>query len=110
MHNKLFRRLITKVLIVIFWIIIFLVVLYMPKIFDYYLKKSINVATWTDMLDEDMIKKFEEETGIHVNISYFDNNDELFVKMRATKGEGYDLIIPSDYTVELLKHDGFLKN
>lgn len=89
---------------------IFLGVLYIPKFFySLNVKKSINVATWTDMLDEVMIKKFEEETGIHVNISYFDNNDELLIKMRATQGAGYDLIIPSDHTVELLKHDGLLK-
>ena len=53
------------------------------------------------MLDEVMIKKFEEETGIHVNISYFDNNDELLIKMRATQDAGYDLIIPSDHTNEM---------
>ncbi len=110
MDDSFFIRFSTKFLILIFWVAIFFGVLYLPILF-YSLssKESINVATWTDMLDEVMIKKFEDETGIHVNISYFDNNDELLVKIRATKGEGYDLIIPSDHTVELLKEDGLLK-
>lgn len=110
MHNSFFYRFGGKFQIVIFWIVVFFGTLYIPKLF-YSLssQESINVATWTDMLDEIMIKKFEEKTGIRVNVSYFDNNDELLVKIRATKGEGYDLIIPSDHTVELLKEAGLLK-
>lgn len=110
MQSSFFPKFFTKIFIIIFWASLFLGTLYIPKIFNSLSSKdSINVATWTDMLDEVMIKKFEEETGIHINLSYFDNNDELLVKIRATKGEGYDLIIPSDHTVELLKKDGLLK-
>lgn len=110
MHNNALLNGITKLLIIIFWIGIFFGFLYVPMVFQFWKNdKSLNVATWTDMLDEDMIKRFEKETGIVINLSYFDNNDELLVKIRETKGQGYDLIIPSDHTVQLLAHDGLLQ-
>lgn len=96
---------------IIFWAMLFFGCLYIPKLLYIWSadSKTLNIATWTDMLDEAMLKKFEQETGIRVNISYFDNNDELLVKMRATQGQGYDLIIPSDHTVQLLIQDNLLK-
>jgi spermidine/putrescine transport system substrate-binding protein len=111
MNDSMVSRFSVQLMIVIFWGLLFFGCLYVPKFLYSFSadSKSINVATWTDMLDEDMIKKFEQQTGIKVNISYFDNNDELLVKMRATKGQGYDLIIPSDHTVELLVQDNLLK-
>lgn len=111
MNNSLHSRFNVQLMMILFWGFLFFGVLYLPKLLYAWSvdSKTINVATWTDMLDEDMIKKFEHETGIKVNVSYFDNNDELLVKMRATRGQGYDLIIPSDHTVELLIKDNLLK-
>ncbi len=99
-----------KCLIIIFWLTVFFAFLYMPYFFHFTrTDRSINVATWTDMIDEEMLQKFQERTGIVVNMSYFDNNDELLVKMRATQGEGYDLIIPSDYAVQQLIQEDLLQ-
>ncbi len=99
-----------KGLIILFWLTIIFGFLYLPYVF-YFTRSSrtINVATWTDMIDEEMLQKFQAQTGIAVNMSYFDNNDELLVKMRATQGEGYDLIIPSDYAVQQLIEEDLLQ-
>ena len=56
-----------------------------------------------------MIAKFEKETGIKVQLTYFTSNEELMTKIKATGGEGYDLIVPSDYAVDLMVRDGLLK-
>lgn len=110
MHTNFLKIVLVKIGIIFFWIALFLGILYIPKLFEHiHSRNEINVATWTDMLDEAMIKKFEKETGIKVNLSYFDNNDELLIKIRATKGKGYDLIIPSDYTVQTLIEENLLK-
>lgn len=92
---------------VIFWAIFFMAILYLPAIIlRHPPQRSINIATWTEMLDEEFIQNFERTTGISVHISYFDNNDELLVKLYATGGKGYDLVIPSDYAVqELIAHN-----
>lgn len=99
-----------RVAILLFWLVIFFGSLYLPLIFNRYsTDRSINVATWSDMISEEALQQFKEKTGITVNMSYFDDNDELLVKMRATKGHGYDLIIPSDYTVQQLIEEDLLQ-
>jgi len=71
--------------------------------------KSINVLVWGQILDKEFLSDFEQETGIKVNLSYLENNQELFVKLQATPLHDYDLIMPSDWAVELLIKDGLIK-
>ncbi len=71
--------------------------------------KSINIFTWGDILEPSIIAAFERETGIKVHLNYYTSNEELLVKMKATGGKGYDLIIPSDYGVQLLIEEDLLK-
>ena len=72
-------------------------------------RKSINVCAWSGMFDLQWIARFEKETGIHVNISYYESNEELLVKLQTTKEHGYDLIMPSDYAVRILIRNQMLK-
>ena len=72
-------------------------------------EKSINIFSWPMLLDVAYLEQFEQETGIKINVSYFETNEELFSKLRATKGIGYDLIIPSDYVVQLIIDEGLLQ-
>ncbi len=74
-----------------------------------YEPNSINVFAWGDILDPAVIADFEKETGIKVNLNYYSSNEELIVKLKATRGEGYDLIIPSDYAVKILIKEDLLK-
>lgn len=71
--------------------------------------KSINVLVWGQILDKEFLSDFEKETGIHVNMSYFENNEELFVKLQSTDLHDYDVIMPSDWAVEQLMQDGLIK-
>ena len=71
--------------------------------------KSINVLVWGQVLDKEFLSEFEQETGIHVNMNYFENNQELFVKLQATDIHDYDLIMPSDWAVELLIQHNLIK-
>jgi spermidine/putrescine transport system substrate-binding protein len=64
---------------------------------------------WGDTFDESYIRKFEQETGVNVTISYYASNEELLAKLRSTKGYGYDIVVPSDYTVAKLKDEGLIK-
>jgi spermidine/putrescine transport system substrate-binding protein len=71
--------------------------------------KSISIYSWTDLIDPALVAQFEKETGIKVYMSYFENNKELLVKLQATRGRGYDLIIPSDYIVQELVKEKLIK-
>lgn len=70
---------------------------------------AINVFTWADYIPQELADDFEKETGIHINFHYYASNEELLVKMRSTKGEGYDLLIPSDYAVKILIDENLLQ-
>jgi spermidine/putrescine transport system substrate-binding protein len=93
--------------VVIFWLICFILFLVVPSVINLTQNdKTINVFTWTATLDPKIAADFEKETGIHVNFVYFENNEELFVKLLTTKGKGYDLIMSSDYTIQnFIKYD-----
>lgn len=101
------QRLLIRFAVVIFWVIAILGILYWPRHFTD--KKNLNVFCWGDMLDPSVIARFEKETGIKVNLSYYASNEEMIVKLKATGGEGYDLIIPSDYSVQILRENDLLK-
>lgn len=69
---------------------------------------ELNLYTWSDYFPEELIKKFTKDTGIKLNVDYFDSNESLEAKLRANNGSGYDVVVPSDYMVEILKNDGLL--
>lgn len=96
--------------IVLFWVGVISLFLYAPSFLNFGpAERSITILTWTDMIDLDFLEDFEKETGIKVYLNYFESNEELYVKLQATKGEGYDLITPSDYVMRFLIQDGLLK-
>ena len=67
-------------------------------------KKSsevLNVYNVGDYIDEDLINKFEEETGIEVVYETYDTNESMYQKLKSGSTK-YDLIFPSDYMVEKL--------
>jgi spermidine/putrescine transport system substrate-binding protein len=104
-------KLLVRLIIVFFWVAIIFTGLYWPKWKPFhYEQREINIFSWGDILDPSVIADFEKKTGIKVHLNYYSSNEELLVKMKATKGEGYDLIIPSDYAVQLLAKENLLQN
>lgn len=69
----------------------------------------LRVCAWGDIFDQQFINQFEEETGIKILLSSYSSNEELLLKLKATKGSGVDVIVPSDYTVPLLIHENLLQ-
>lgn len=103
-------RMLIRFSMVCFWLGIFLLFLLFPQFVQrFYKQKSITVLTWPTLIDAQKLGEFEKQTGIKVYLRYFENNEELFAKMKETKGYGYDLIMPSDYTVQLMINEGLLK-
>ena len=68
-------------------------------------QRTLTVFNWFDYIDEDVIKMFEQETGIKVTYTNFTTNEEMFVKLEKSAGS-YDVIFPSDYIIErMIKED-----
>ena len=59
----------------------------------------VNVYNWSDYIDPEVIKAFEQETGIKVRYDVFDSNEVLETKL-LTGNSGYDVVVPSAYFLE----------
>ncbi|MCI1636060.1 extracellular solute-binding protein [Bifidobacterium sp.] len=70
---------------------------------------ELHIYTWSDYYPDDLLKSFEEDTGIKTTIDYYESNEVLMSKLQATSGSGYDVVVPSDYAVELLADEGLLQ-
>lgn len=74
-------------------------------------KKSsevLNIYNVGDYIDETLIKKFEEETGIKVVYETYDTNEAMYQKVKSGSSN-YDLIFPSDYMVEKMIDENMLQ-
>ncbi len=99
-----------RVSVVALWLAVLFTFLYIPQAFRWINPtRSINVFMWSGVVAPEMFKRFEEQTGIRVNVSYYEGNEELLVKLLATKGKGYDLIVPSEYNIKFLVEHHLLK-
>ncbi len=67
----------------------------------------LRMLTWEGYAPDELVKKFTDETGIDVEISYIGDNNELIAKMAATHGVGYDLVSPTlSYVATAQKDQG----
>lgn len=71
--------------------------------------KVVNVYAWSGEIPDDLVREFESETNIKVNISTYDNNEVMYAKLRASKNAGYDVIQPSSYFVDRMSHQNMLE-
>ena len=56
--------------------------------------EEVRVYNWSDYIDEELLSKFEEETGYDLVYDVFDSNEVLETKLLAG-GSGYDVVVPS---------------
>ena len=48
----------------------------------------------------------KKRTGIRINYSNFDYDEDMLAKLEETKGGDYDLVIADDYIIELAIQEG----
>jgi spermidine/putrescine transport system substrate-binding protein len=71
------------------------------------LSAELNFFNWSDYIDEEILTQFEEECGVKVIQDLYSSNEDMIAKIQAGNS-GYDLIVPSDYAVEILAAAGLL--
>ena len=71
-------------------------------------KREVNVCSWGEYIETDLIGQFEEETGIKVNYSSTESNETLYSLLK-TGGSSYDVIVPSDYMISRLIEEDMLE-
>ncbi len=68
----------------------------------------VNVCSWGEYIDEDLIDQFEEATGIRVNYQTAESNEALYSLLKSG-GADYDVIVPSDYMIGRLIAEDMLE-
>ncbi len=68
---------------------------------------EIVIYNWSEYLDPEIYAQFEAETGISIVEDNFSNNEEMLAKLQGG-ATGYALIVPSDYTVNIMRQEGML--
>lgn len=75
---------------------------------------TLNVYNWGEYISNgtdgslDVVRAFEELTGIRVNYTTYDTNESLYAKLKSGGGS-YDVIIPSDYMIGKMAAEGMLE-
>lgn len=72
-------------------------------------EKVVNLFTWATYVDDQTLANFEAETGIKVNYSYFNSNEEMMAKLQQNGGSEYDVILASDYALATLREQNLLQ-
>lgn len=69
---------------------------------------EVVVYNWGEYIDPDVIKMFEEETGIKVVYDEFETNEIMYPKVEAGASV-YDVICPSDYMIKKMIENHLLQ-
>lgn len=70
-------------------------------------KEVLHIFNWTQYIPQSVYEDFTKETGIKVVEDVFSSNEEMYAKIKAG-AKGYDILVPSQDYVEILKKDGLI--
>ncbi|MEO1191581.1 MAG: extracellular solute-binding protein [Pseudomonadota bacterium] len=69
--------------------------------------EELHIYNWGNYTNPALIEKFEEKYGVKVTIDDYDSNETMLAKVRAG-ASGYDIVVPTDYTVQIMIDEGLL--
>lgn len=62
---------------------------------------DLNIYNWGEYINPAVLKRFEDETGIKVNLSTYASNEEMLAKIQGG-ATGYDIVFPSVHMQEIM--------
>ena len=71
-------------------------------------QEVLRVYNASEYIDRATIADFEKEFGIRVVYSEFESNEEMYAEVTRNP-KGYDVLVPSDYTIDRLIKEGKLE-
>jgi spermidine/putrescine transport system substrate-binding protein len=69
---------------------------------------ELHIYNWGDYTNPKLIEKFSKTYDVKVTQDDYDSNETMLSKVR-TGNTGYDIVVPSDYTVKIMIADGLLE-
>ena len=72
--------------------------------------KVLNLYNWSEYMPQEVLDRFEEETGIQVVYTTYDSNEAMYARLKLLDESGdYDLALPSTYYVNKMRKEGLLE-
>lgn len=71
-------------------------------------EQTLTISNWADYMPEDLIERFEEETGVETTLVNHATNEDIVAKLTASSDPGIDLAFMSGQTVQALAEQGLL--
>ena len=71
-------------------------------------QETVSFYNWGGTIKKELLAQFSEETGIKVDYSEFDENENMYTVVKSSPSD-YDLIVPSEYMVEKMIKEGMLR-
>ncbi len=62
---------------------------------------TLRMFMWSDYIDPEMVKLFEQREGVRVVIDTFESNESMLAKLQGG-GASYDLATPSNYVLQTM--------
>ncbi len=107
--KSLFLRLVGKFFITVLYICAFALFLYLPLFLDIFApSKTINICVFAETFSRETINRFEKKTGIKVNVTYAEIDEQVYAKFRINQARDYDVVNISDFMVYRLVQQGLL--
>ena len=69
---------------------------------------ELHIYNWGDYTNPKLIEKFTKMYNVKVTQDDYDSNETMLSKVRAGS-TGYDIVVPSDYTVKIMIDEGLLE-
>ena len=69
---------------------------------------QLSVYHWFEYIPQELVDKFEAETGIEVTIDTYDSNEAMLASLKAGKLGQYDVAVPADFMVKIMAEFGML--
>jgi spermidine/putrescine-binding protein len=70
---------------------------------------ELNLYIWTEYIPDSVIQKFEDEYDIKVNVNNYSTNEECLAKLQSSASGTYDLVVPGDYMIQIMKNKDLLQ-
>ncbi len=71
-------------------------------------KPVLRICTWSDYIDEGVVRQFEKQNECRVEIKTFDSNEEMCDSLRAGDS-GFDIVTPSSYVIPTLEQEELIQ-
>ncbi|MCE2512136.1 MAG: spermidine/putrescine ABC transporter substrate-binding protein [Acidimicrobiia bacterium] len=69
---------------------------------------DLSFYNWAEYIDPELLTSFEAETGVNVEYTTYESNEEMLSKVESGAAI-FDLVVPSDYMVDTMRREGLLQ-